>query len=240
MIFNRTMAALQEELMAKYVVSSTIRHKGEKGRQREHGLVLFLREHLPLAYGVATGEITTSYCYTVTPLGEEVSPQCDIILYDQINYPILGKSDPVQQVPIDAVYAVIEVKSSIDSAELKDAREKFKLIASMHDTFRKARKLPRSRDHLPAFVLFGYRSSASAELMTPQPGGYDDFYVVALDKGIGIITDPGKKSERRGVWMTTEDHPKRSYQTLAWFFFLLLYGMQSEKPPKPDYSFVIQ
>src|SRR5437660_1691684 len=98
-MLSNSLSLIQRQFVASYDVTTTIRHKGEKGRQREHGLATLLREHLPMAYGVATGEI-------VPYVGNAHSPQCDIIVYDQLHYPILGKSDAVQLVPREAVVCV--------------------------------------------------------------------------------------------------------------------------------------
>src|SRR4051812_14903543 len=92
----------------------------ERGRQRENGLLIFLRENLPAAYGVATGE-------GIPYRGPTASPQCDIIIYDQLGLPILGRADAVQQVPFEAVYAVIECKSQNDGKALKDTQRQIQL-----------------------------------------------------------------------------------------------------------------
>src|SRR5712691_10167989 len=104
MIFKAYLSRYKRLLQQKYSVSTTIWHKGERGRQRESGLMMFLRETLPTAYGVATGEI-------IPYVGEKPSRQCDIIIYDRLKMPIFGANEAVQQVPFEAVYAVIESKS---------------------------------------------------------------------------------------------------------------------------------
>src|SRR5436190_20927616 len=113
MIFSKYLAEYEKLLQSKYTISGTIRHKGERGRQRENGLLMFLRETLPAAYGVATGEI-------IPWIGKDPSPQCDIIIYDRLRMPIFGASEAVQQVPLEGVYAVIESKSVIDSKAIAD------------------------------------------------------------------------------------------------------------------------
>ena len=148
MIYSRTMIEYQKELQAKYDVSSTIRHRGEKGRKREHGLAMFLKENLPEKYGVATGEV-------VPYMGHIPSPQCDIIIYDRLAFPILGKSSITQQVPYEAVYSVIEVKSNITSASLEYALNKFSAIRKLPRCKLKQRP-KRGSDQRPLFVLFGY------------------------------------------------------------------------------------
>jgi hypothetical protein len=99
-------------------VSSTIRHKGERGRSRESGVARFLKENLPEAYGVGTGEV-----FSFNTGG--ISPQCDLVVYDRMRTPIFGKDKSVQQIPIEGVFAIIEVRSIIDTAALEVARTKF-------------------------------------------------------------------------------------------------------------------
>jgi len=178
MIFRRTMQLLQREITARFEVSSTIRHRGEKGRQREDGYAMFLREYLPERYGVATGEIVP---YT----GDLPSPQCDVIIYDRLSFPVIGKYTRVQQVPLEAVYSVTEVKSRITKADIGDARAKFDAIRKLPRCERKNPSQDQSEDR-PFFVLFGYRLGttieACAELVGKAPNR--DTVVIALDSGI--------------------------------------------------------
>src|ERR1035437_4015942 len=118
MIFASNLSHYERLLQQKYDVSTSIWHKGERGRQRENGLLMFLRETLPAAYGVATGEI---YPF----MGPKPSPQCDIIIYDRLRMPVFGTREAVQQLPLEGVYAVIETKSSIDSKSIVDAKAEF-------------------------------------------------------------------------------------------------------------------
>lgn len=124
MIYTSALSRIEKIIHEKYELSATIRHRGERGRQRENGLLVFLRENLPTAYGVATGEIFSFK-------GSLVSPQCDIIIYDQQRMPILGRSEAIQQIPLEAVYGVIECKSILDKAALKDANKKFSKIRAL-------------------------------------------------------------------------------------------------------------
>ncbi len=94
MIHTKIFAGLQRELEAKYEISSTIRHKGERGRSRETGVAGFLKENLPEAFGVGTGEV-----FSIS--SEGVLPQCDIVIYDRMRTPIFGKDKSIQQIPIE-------------------------------------------------------------------------------------------------------------------------------------------
>jgi hypothetical protein len=88
-IHAKILAGFQQKLQATYDVSSTIRHKGERGRSRESGVARFLKENLPEAYDVGTGEV---FSFNT----EGISPQCDLVVYDRMRTPILGKDKSVQ------------------------------------------------------------------------------------------------------------------------------------------------
>jgi hypothetical protein len=57
MIYTSSLSRIEKIIHEKYELSATIRHRGERGRQRENGFLVFLRENLPISYGVTTGEI---------------------------------------------------------------------------------------------------------------------------------------------------------------------------------------
>lgn len=90
-------------------------HDGEKGGIRERRVQGFLEKHLPNKYGVASGHIVDKQ--------GTVSLQEDIVIFDQLNCPVL-KVDPYYQVfPCETVYATVEVKSILDSTEISKCIE---------------------------------------------------------------------------------------------------------------------
>jgi hypothetical protein len=107
----------------------------------------FLKEHLPEAYGIATGEV---FSFT----SDEVSPQCDIIIYDRMKTPVFGRNGPVQQIPIDGVYAIIEVKSCLDTHALRDAERKFRAVRNLYTGTNKGDLQESSDDDKPTFLTF--------------------------------------------------------------------------------------
>jgi hypothetical protein len=229
MIFTRTLVALHAELKAQYDVSSTIRHKGEKGRKREHGLGMFLREHLPERYGVATGEI-------IPFEGKMAAPQCDLIVYDRLTYPIIGKSSAVQQVPYESVYSVIEVKSQITAADLRSTSEKFLAIRRLPRCSLK-RRPSRSKTRNPVFVLFGYelRTTKAKCVDFVREDGTDDLMVFALDAGVAMRLD-GLPSGSKHVFLRTADAAGDFHETLVWFLFLFLEALAKIDLGIPNYS----
>lgn len=220
MIFTQALVSLQKRFENDYELSSTIRHRGERGRQRENGLLTFLRETLPSAYGVGTGEI-------LPYLGRSASPQCDVIIYDHLNMPILGKKNAVQQIPLEAVYAVIECKSQLDATALKDAASKFRKIRAL-PRCKSKRTLRPNASAGPMFFVFGYKFKTTPEACTDfsVKNSVDcDTNVCALDRGASVWIDaPGKKPYC--VFLTATSTADNLHETLALFYVTLLEGLR--------------
>jgi hypothetical protein len=142
-------------------------HNPELGRLNETHLVSLLRAYLPPKIGIGTGFIASG--------GDRPrqSPQCDIILYDALNNAPLYTSDAWSIYPIEMVYGVIEVKTTLNKRELEDAFEKCAQIRSMATTpdgqgnkayIQQVLPKPRVPTHFevrfsdlpPRFFVFGY------------------------------------------------------------------------------------
>ncbi len=226
MIYTNTFAQYEKLLHQKYEVSSTIRHKGERGRQRENGLLSFLSENLPSAYGVASGEI-------IPYKGKIPSPQCDIIIYDRLRMPVLGRNDIVQQVPLEAVYAVIECKSLVDTKALRETKVKIDAIRLL-PRCPSIRPLKKDMDSGPFFVLFGYRMKSSFNKCTQfmkQSAVDKDVQAVVLNNGCGIwledYTEP--------VWIKATELKSGQHETLLLFFISLLQALVSIDLGEPSF-----
>ncbi|MGE0104967.1 MAG: DUF6602 domain-containing protein [Blastocatellales bacterium] len=116
-------ASIEQTLLARFREAGFIKHAGDKGENREHILRDFLSNHLPKKYGVTKGEILTK--------DGKHSHSADIIIFDALNSPLLY-SEKTAIVPIEGVFGIIEVKSSLSKAEFVNAArqiESFKRIA---------------------------------------------------------------------------------------------------------------
>jgi hypothetical protein len=110
-------------LSAQLDEAGFVQHSGDKGENREKVLMDFLANHLPSRYGVAKGEV-------ITKSGER-SHSADLIIFDRTMCPVLY-SGRTQIIPIEGVYGIIEVKSSLSKTELDDCIKKieaFKRLA---------------------------------------------------------------------------------------------------------------
>ena len=229
MLYTQSFAHLEKLFHTRYDLSSTIRHRGERGRQREDGLLVFLRENLPGAYGVATGEI-------IPYLGPNPSPQCDIIIYDHLHMPVLGRTAAVQQVPLEAVYAIIECKSILDTSAIHDATAKFAKVREMPRCPSKTR-LRKGTSRGPHFFLFGYKLTTTPEACSEFARSSpieEDTHVVALDRGctIWITRAPGDVD---CVFLNATNSEKNLYETLVLFFVDLLEALRTIDLGVPNY-----
>ena len=124
-------------MLAAFDLSGHVRHSPTKGTVRENDLRKFLSEgRLPSKYGLGSGEV-------VGRVRDETSRQCDIIIYDKLNGVALLADENTQIFPIDCVYGIIEVKSSLSKPEFLDALEKIKLFKMMSPTGSTAQGLAR-------------------------------------------------------------------------------------------------
>ncbi|STU59133.1 Uncharacterised protein [Klebsiella pneumoniae subsp. pneumoniae] len=123
MDLNQLFNSIEATMLARFKESGFIHHSGDKGENREDFLMDFLKNHLPKRYGVTKGEVITKEGLR--------SHAIDIIIYDAVNCPVLyaGKTSIL---PVEGVYGIIEVKSTLSKSEFDDAANKitsFKKLA---------------------------------------------------------------------------------------------------------------
>lgn len=94
-------------------ISNAMSHPGEKGRNNEMVLLEFLKRHLPQRLSVSTGKV-------IAANGEE-SDQIDLIIHDRLNTPAFIDAHAWSIVPVESVFAVISVKTTLNKPELKHA-----------------------------------------------------------------------------------------------------------------------
>jgi len=117
---------LSQKLRADFeFLSSQLSHSLSTGEAREFVLKELLRQYLPARLGVEKGIVISSV------ENEPPSKQIDIIIYDKLNIPILYNAGNLRIFPIEGVYAVIEVKSNLNSKTLKDAIENIRSVKKM-------------------------------------------------------------------------------------------------------------
>jgi hypothetical protein len=172
------LADVARELRAK---SAAIRrdfasHRLSAGENREDLVERFLIEHLPKRFGVSTGLV-------ISHDGLFSNQAHLVVVDDQNNAPLYGTTRN-KLWPVEAVYALIEVKTSLTPSDLSDAIAKGRRFKTLKRRFCEAGALQRSTDSL--FVIWAFDSPSPSvfkanilESLTgvPRPE-QPDFFIV--------------------------------------------------------------
>jgi hypothetical protein len=169
------------------VFNRLIAHQGERGRENEQAIARVLEGLVPRRFGVGTGLLFDS-------IGD-YSRQLDVVIYDQIDSPTVLSQTAQLLYPLEEVLASIEVKTTLNKAEIDDAAKKKRSIRSLKP------KDGYVRDSL--FGLFAYDAETSPEtikknLMALEPGDRPDLV---------CVLDPGIVAGRRSVLKVPDGDP---------------------------------
>lgn len=104
--------------------SKDILHSASKGTIREQIINKVIRPYLPFCYGLSGGEAFDSSGAT--------SKQLDLVVYDAIFSYTVPYIDNFIQFPCESIYGNIEIKSFLNSDELKRALENIQSLKSLN------------------------------------------------------------------------------------------------------------
>ncbi|WP_192820969.1 DUF6602 domain-containing protein [Rufibacter sp. LB8] len=96
--------------------TKSLKHPGEYGMYREVIIKEFLKSVVPQKLSIGNGFVINS--------NEEVSTQCDIIIYDKDSTPLIEDSERQKFFPVETIIALGEVKSNLSKVQLKVALNK--------------------------------------------------------------------------------------------------------------------
>lgn len=128
-------------------ITSQINHNGEKGNAREDVLQSYLRGYIPDKYTFSKG--------TIIDCTDSQSKQVDIIIHDKYITPCLVGMDSTKVIPIECVYAVIEVKSVLTKEELR------KSIKNIYSVKKLQKNTVTGVSYPTAGLIFAYDSDSS-------------------------------------------------------------------------------
>ncbi len=94
-------------------ITKQIKHNGVKGSAREDLLKDYLKKLLPEKYSISSGIVIDN--------NQHQSKQQDFIIYDAFNCPSFFKTDSNSILPIESIYATVEIKSILDYSTLEQS-----------------------------------------------------------------------------------------------------------------------
>ncbi|MGD1044189.1 MAG: DUF6602 domain-containing protein [Bacteroidota bacterium] len=126
--FLRRAFQLQQEVLTKQLemAAKTITHDPTYGQVTEKHFIRILRQYLPNRYSIDSAIVIDS--------NGQTSQQIDVVIYDKQYTPTLLDQYDHKYVPIEAVYAVIEIKPAIDATRLKYAANKANSVRRLFRT----------------------------------------------------------------------------------------------------------
>lgn len=102
-----------------------IYHNGEYGMYREAVCKEFLKSFTPTYLDINQG-------FIITP-DDRVSTQCDILIYDKENTPMIQSGEKQRFFPIETVVGIGEIKSTLSKSDLKKAINKLARNKALRD-----------------------------------------------------------------------------------------------------------
>ncbi|MBE5315170.1 MAG: hypothetical protein H4O13_07185 [Xanthomonadales bacterium] len=158
-------------------------HRLSAGENREGLVSQFLREHLPQKLGISSGLIFSSEGL--------FSNQADVIVVDHLNNAPLHATSRNTLWPVEAVYALVEVKTSLSPAEIKDSVAKCRRYKQMRRRF----CTPLQQDK-SLFVIWAFEGPSAetlkvnlSEELAPVPDGERPDLVVVLSGTVAMAGD---------------------------------------------------
>lgn len=120
-------SGLQEQMRAKLdTIKQSVGHPTTKGDATELNWINMLKDYLPKRYKV-------DKAFVIDSTGK-MSDQIDIVIYDQHYSPFFFNQDNTIYIPAESVYAVFEVKPTIDKSTVDYACDKIKSVRELSRT----------------------------------------------------------------------------------------------------------
>ena len=157
-------------------LSSRIEHSGLKGTIREDVLKKYLKELLPKKYEVTSG--------CIVDCSEKQSKQQDFIIFDNFNSPSFVESEKEQIVPIESVYATVEIKSNLTIEELKKAIINIDSVHELEKTKSTVPQLFSSPTRAPLSMIFSYTSDTSLENIAKKLDELNERFTASVSKAL--------------------------------------------------------
>lgn len=183
-MFIYNLQEMSKNLQSDYQkLSSKIEHNGLKGTIREDKLKEYLSKLFPTKYAIGNGVIVDA--------NETQSRQQDFIIYDNFNSPKLMETESVQVIPIESVYATIEVKSTLTVDELEKSIKNIESVKKLEKTKPFSSPLIISSIIPPICMIFAYSSDTSLNNIVKKIDEFNNSIDIKNRLSIVCILDKG-------------------------------------------------
>lgn len=184
--------AIAKKLEIDYTqLTSQIEHRGIKGNYREELLKRYLRELIPSKYSIGTGVIVDA--------NQSQSRQQDFFIYDNGNSPVFLKMEAAQVIPVESVYAVIEVKSVLTKAELEKSIINIRSVKRLELNPLETKFYIPSKENQTLGLVFAYSCNTTVDTIISNlyqlnkhmdiPYNHQINMICILDKGVIVYID---------------------------------------------------
>ena len=116
----------QQDIDSSFKKSSQLIHSVDKGTGVENIWFDWVDKYFPKRYRPLKG--------TVVDYQGNCSDQIDLIIYDSYYSPLIFECEGVKYIPVEAVYAVFEIKQEVNSSYLKYAARKVESVRNLKIT----------------------------------------------------------------------------------------------------------
>lgn len=205
------------------IQTKDIQHNPSKGTMREDSLKDALRKIVPVKYEFGSGTVVDAH-------GVQ-SRQQDFLLYDAFSSPTFLKKQSSLVLPIESIYAAIEVKSTISNQELEKAVKNFDSLMSLEKNTINS-FIPITGNNSIMGLVFAYTSNSSLETLTNRmielneslPVNHRIGCVCVLDKGniVNVLKDDIRTLSTLSSEKTTLIIKENDLEQNFYLFYLLL------------------
>lgn len=179
------------------------RHRPSAGTNREDIVEQFLLGHLPKRFGVSSGLVFSH--------DNMFSKQADLIVVDGLNNAPLYPQSPNKLWPVEAVYALVEVKTHLNPDDMRDAIQKGRRFKTLARKFCETGSTQRLMESL--FVIWAFESSdpktlkqSLLEMLRDVPSAEQPDLIVVPDR---LVARSGSYRQVASIGQPTSLHRQR-------------------------------
>lgn len=208
-------------------MASDIDHPGLEGDLRELALKKCIEPFLTHSFNVGTGKVIDTY--------QKLSDQIDAVIYHTKLVPPIFFSKELGLYPVESVRYVFEVKSKLNSTQIKDSLKKFESIRALKSFPRQQKDGSISHGDLPTNVLFAFGSDISGSEID-RFLKYDTYeypatvVLVVLGKGYWFYRATEKK------WFGTDTSEKNDLSEFVFFMTGFMNTLSQEESTMRGFS----